>query len=264
MRACGRRWAPGPRCFTTGSGGRSPSWPRPASCCPRQEPSGGSASATCSPLRAPALARADEPLGGRGPCGWPGWKTRNWPGSASGSRTCARPAPATATATRSWPSPASRDPSTRRAPASCSGTRPRPMSWASGSAQSAAGPLTWTDTARPGLLTPGGDAGRHLRAVPTAAGCRWPARCWPSTRTPAPRPRTWSWPGSWPAWRLSTVPGRSQCRARPGRAPCWRRSAGARPRSAVEGQAGDRRPPGRALRACCWTPPGWTCSRWTR
>ena len=128
---------------------------------------------------------------------------------------------------------------------------------ASGSGRCAGGRRAWSGTARPGSPMTGTCAARRRRAGPMPGGWRWPARCWPSTPTPAPRPRTWSWPGSRPALRLSTVPGRCRSRARPGRVPCCWRSAGARPRSA------GRRPGGRSPAArprptggCAATRPG--------
>ena len=176
---------------------------------------------------------------------------------------------------RIWPCPVSRGRSTRRAPASSSGIRPRQPRWGSECARCAAGRPAWSGTARPGWWMSGTCAGGHRRAGPTPAGWRWPARCWPSTLTPAPRRRISSWTGSRHGSMPGTAPGRCRCRARPGHGLCCGSSPGAR--SAFGGAKARREIAGRPaapygaaagghgpVSTCCWTPPGWTCSRWTR
>ena len=83
----------------------------------------------------------------------------------------------------SCPARVSRGRSTRRAPASSSGIRPRQprCRWECG--PWSAGRPAWSGTARPGWWISGTCAGGHRKAGPTPGGWRWPARCWPSTLT---------------------------------------------------------------------------------
>ena len=213
--------------------------------------------------RAPARAR-------------PGWATAGAGRSCgSASRTCRRCGRATGAAAPSWRLPGEPRPEYAPGSRSWSAMPPRPPRWASGCRPCADGSGGSRQHGPAGLAD---DRGQRRKEPLAGADPRWldMARRVLAERTEASKP-TQDLVLAEVAARLDAEHGDGggagpEADPRPRR--CCGRSPGARPRSAGRRPSGRspaarRRPTGGCGRrgrasTCCWTPPGWTCSRWTR